>query len=111
MLEGGSIAGLGIEAGLGFGGGVPAQGRVRVRVWSQEAPGAKPTAGQWSPRRAELRVQGTVPVRIRFGCQGNTRRSAPGLGGLWNPLRQLQPGLKDDMESFQVPCRVSLHRF
>ena len=28
--------------------------RVRVRVRFQEAPGAEPTAGQWSPRRAEF---------------------------------------------------------
>ena len=39
-------------------------GRVRVRVRSQEVPGAEPTAGQWSPRRAELRAQGTVLVSI-----------------------------------------------
>ena len=42
----------------------PVQGRVRVRVRSQEVPGPVPTAGQWSPRRGELRAQGTVPVRI-----------------------------------------------
>ena len=38
--------------------------RVRVRVRSQKAPVAGPTAVQWSPQRAELRAQGTVPVSI-----------------------------------------------
>ena len=42
------------------------RGRVSVRGRSQEAPDAKPIAGQWSPRRAVLRAQGTVPVRIRL---------------------------------------------
>ena len=37
---------------------------VMVRVRSQEAPGAEPTAVQLSPRRSELRAQGTVLVRI-----------------------------------------------
>ena len=45
---------------------VPVRVRVMVRVRSQEVPGAEPTAGQWSPRRAELRAQGTVPFRICF---------------------------------------------
>ena len=40
--------------------------RARVRVRSQESPGVETTAWQWSPRRAELRAQGTVPVRIRI---------------------------------------------
>ncbi|EFC86890.1 hypothetical protein NEIMUCOT_06695, partial [Neisseria mucosa ATCC 25996] len=40
------------------------RGRVRFRVRSQEVPGSETTAGQWSPRGAELRAQGTVPVRI-----------------------------------------------
>ena len=39
-------------------------GLVRVRVRSQEVPGAEHIAGQWSPRRAEMRAQGTVPVTI-----------------------------------------------
>ena len=43
---------------------VPIRGRVRVRVRSQEGPGAEPTAGQQSPRMAELRAQGRVLVRI-----------------------------------------------
>ena len=43
---------------------VPVRLRVMVRIRSQEVPGAEPTAGQWSPRRAELRAQRTVPVRI-----------------------------------------------
>ena len=47
MPEGGSNAGLGFEAGIGFGVRVRVRGMVRVRY--QEAPGAEPTAGQWSP--------------------------------------------------------------
>jgi len=43
---------------------VPIRDRVRVRY--QEAPGAKHTAGQWSPRRAELSAKGRVLVRIRL---------------------------------------------
>ena len=46
-----------------------------------------------------------------FGCQDHTRRWAPGRGGLRYPLGQLQPGLGNDMVSFQVACHVSLHRF
>ena len=34
-----------------------------ARVRSQEAPGAEPTAGQWSPRMADMRAQETVMVR------------------------------------------------
>ena len=45
---------------------VPVRGRVRVWVRSQDVPGAEPTAGQCSPRKAELRAHGTVPVRIRL---------------------------------------------
>ena len=37
---------------------------VTVRVSSQEAPGAEPTAVQWPPRRFQLRTQGRVLVRI-----------------------------------------------
>ena len=67
MPEGGANAGLGIEGGLGFGGG----SRFGVGLGlglglGPKAPGAEPTAGQWSPRKAELRAHGTVPVRIRL---------------------------------------------
>ena len=44
----------------------PVCNKVKVRVRSQEAPGPEPTAGQWSPRRGELRAQETVTVRIRL---------------------------------------------
>ena len=53
-----------VRGRLRFWWSVHVRGRVRVR--SLEAPDGKPTSGQWSPRRAELRAQGTVPVRIRF---------------------------------------------
>ena len=64
MPEGGSNAGLGFEAGFGLWWRVPGRGRVRVRVRSQGVPGAKPTAGLWSPPRGELKAQGTLSVRI-----------------------------------------------
>ena len=41
-------------------------GRVRVRVRSQEAPDAEHRVGHWCPRRTELRVQGSLLVRIRL---------------------------------------------
>ena len=89
---------------------VPEQGSVRVTVGYLEAPDGKPTSGQWSPRRAELRAHGTESG-FDFRYQSHTRRLAPGRGGLRNPLGQLQPGLGNDMMSFQVACGVNLHRF
>ena len=61
--------------------------------------------------RAELRTQGTVSVRIplwqpRPHMLFLTRSRRPP-----ETSRELQPGLRNDMVSFQVPCRVSLHRF
>ena len=44
----------------------PVQGSVRVRFRSQEDPVSEPTAGQLSPRRAELREKWRVAVRIRL---------------------------------------------
>ena len=82
---------------------VPVWSRVKVRVRSQEAPGAEPRAEQLSPGRIELRAQRKVPFRIRL-CRGYTRPLAPDRGGLRNPLGQPQLGLGNDMVSFQIPC-------
>ena len=69
------------------------------------------TAGQWSPRRAELRAQGTVPVRIPLWLPRPHMLFIPRSRRPPQSSRELQPGLGNDMVSFQVPCRVSLHRF
>ena len=53
-----------VQGSLRFWWRLPVKGHVRVRVRSQEAPGAEPTAGLWSPRRAELRAQVSLPVRF-----------------------------------------------
>ena len=45
-------------------GRVPVRVRFRVTDRSQEAPGAEPTAAQWSLRKADLRALGRVPVSI-----------------------------------------------
>ena len=52
-----------------------------------------------------------VPTVPHFVSQDHTRDWAPDQVGLRHPLGQLQTGLGNDMVSFQVPCRVSLHRF
>ena len=111
MRRCGRSVGLGFEADLDFGGVSQLGVGLGLGYSPEEAPGAEPIAGQLSPPRVELRAQGWVLVRIRFGCQCHTRRWSPGWLGLRNPLRQLQPGLGNDMVSFQIPCRVSLHHF
>ena len=90
---------------------VPGPGRVSVRVSSQEVPGAEPTGGQWSPRSAELRTQGTVPVRIPLWLPRPHM-----LFNVWSrrppeSLRAAAAGPGKLQASFQYPCRVSLHRF
>ena len=76
------------------------QGRVRVRVRSQEVPGAEPTAGQWSPRRTELKAQGTVPVRIPLWLPGPHMLFLPLSRRPPQSSRELQPGMGNDMVSF-----------
>ena len=85
--------------------------RVRVMVRFLESPGAEPTEVQWYPQRAEWRAQWRVPIRIIFCIQGHTSLWAPGLGGFRDPLGQLQPGLGNNMMSFQFPCQGTLHCF
>ena len=89
---------------LRFRGRVPVRGRVRVRVRSQEVPGAKPTAGQWSPRRAEVRAKGTVPVRIPLWLPRPHLLFLPRSRRPPQSSQELQPGLGNDMVIFQVPC-------
>ena len=84
----------------------PDRGSFRVRDMSQQVPGAKPTAGQWSPRRAELRAQVRVPVRFSLWVTRPHTSPGPGRGGLQNHLGQLQPSLGNDMVNLQIPCRV-----
>ena len=86
-------------------------GRVRVRVRSQEAPDAEHRVGHWCPRRTELRVQGSLLVRIRLWLPRPHTSLGPWSRRPLDPLRQLQPGLRSSMVSFQAPCQVSLHRF
>ena len=52
-----------------------------------------------------------VPVRIPHWLPRPHTSISPWVGGLLNPLGQLKPGLGNDMVSFQVPCRVTMHRF
>ena len=42
---------------------------VKIRAWSQEAPGTIPPVGPLSPYKAEWRGLRRVPVRLSFGCQ------------------------------------------
>ena len=95
---------------LRFRGRLPVRGRVRVRVKPQEVPGAEPTAGQWSPRRAELRAQGTVPVRIPVSLP-RTHVVPPVVEEASGILSGAGAGLGNDMVGFKVPCRVTLHGF
>ena len=87
----------------------PVRGRVWVRT--QEAPGTEPTAGQWSPEWAKLRAQGTGPVRFSLWLPGHANLWATGRVGLRNSLRQLQPGLQNDIVRFQAPCQGTLPHF
>ena len=104
MSEGSSIAGLGIEVGLGFGG----ESQFGVGLWLMLRPRSlyALSTQQGSGIREGLHLghKGLCRSGSVFVCQAHTRRSAPGRGGLRNPLVQLQPGLRNDMVSFQVPC-------
>ena len=53
----------------------PVRSSIKVRGTSQEVPRTEPTAKQWSPRRAELKAQGKVLVRMRLWMPSHTRRS------------------------------------
>ena len=45
---------------------------IKIKAWSQEAPGATSPVGPLSPHRAEQRCLRRVPVRLSFGCQGHS---------------------------------------
>ena len=111
MPVGSSNAGLGIEAGLDFRAGSLFREGLWVRVRSQEVPGTETTAGQSSPRRAELRAQGTVPVTIPLCLPWTHMLFLPWSRRAPESSQELQPGLGNDKVGFKVPCRVSLHRF
>ena len=110
MLFRSSIAGLGIVAGLGFGGG----SRFGVGLGLVLGPRRlqAPNTQQGSSLPEDLNGWHKVGCWSGsvFSCKRDTRRWSTGRGGLWNPLGQLQPGLGNHMLSFQVTCRLSLHR-
>ena len=61
---------------------------VKIRAWSQEAPGTIPPVGPLSPYKAEWRGLRRVPVRLSFGfqCQSLVRPQEVSCGspsGLW----------------------------
>ena len=64
---------------------VPLCSRLMVSIRSLGSPGAKPSAGQLSPRRAEFRAEGRVLLISLFGFQGHN------LDGpmFWEALRIL----------------------
>ena len=70
----------------------------------------EPTGKQWCPRRAELRAQGTVLVRIRLWLPRPHSRSAlteePPES---SQAAAARPGKRHG--ELQFPCHVSLHRF
>ena len=90
---------------------VPVRGRLTVRVRSQVALGAEPTGVQWSPRRAELRAQGRLRVRISLWLPRPHNSMGTWSGSPQESLRQLKHGLCNDIVSFHVPCQVTLHPF
>ena len=77
---------------------------VSVRVSSQEAPGTEPTRVQLSPRGAELRAQGRVPVRVSLWVPRPDKCMGHWSGRLQESSQALHPGLQKDMLMFQVLC-------
>ena len=63
----------------------------RVRVMSQEAPGTERTAGQFSPQRAELMAEGSVPVSISLWLPRPHNSLGPWSGRPQESLGQLLP--------------------
>ena len=90
----------------------PIRGRVRVRIRSQEAPVAEITAVQWSPRRSEFSAQGRVQFSMSLCLPRPHNSMRPWSGRPQEFFRAISasPG-KRHGELFQVPCRVTLHRF
>ena len=110
MPEGGSNAGLGIEAGLGFGGGSRFGVGLGLGLGPRRFQAPNPQQGSGL---TEGLIEGT-----RDGAGQDPSLAATAthvvLPRSRRPpefSRELQPGLRNDMVSFQVPCRVSLHRF
>ena len=77
MPEDSSIAGVGIEAGLGFGGGYRFTVALGLGIAPRRLQGPKPKQG--SGRREGLSWdKGRCGSSSVFGYQGHTRRLAPG---------------------------------
>ena len=110
MRLGDTSVGLAFQSGLGFGGGFLFEVGLGLGIGPRrlQSPNPQHSSGL---QRPEFRTQGWVPLRFSLWLPRPHMSMGPGRGGLWNPLGQLQPGLGDNMVSFQVPCRVRLHRF
>ena len=110
MPQGGSSAGLGFEAGFGFGGGSRFGVGLGLGVRPRKLQALNPQEGSGLPERL---MEGT---REGAGQHPSLAAKAIHLDPPWSrrppqSSRELQPGLGNDMVNFQVPCRVSLHRF
>lgn len=75
--------------------------RARVRFISQETQGAKTTAVQLFPQRPELKVKWRVLDNISLWFPRPVNCWATSWVGIRKTLRQLQPGLGNDMLMYQ----------
>ena len=110
MPEGGSIAGLGFREGLGFGGGSRFRVGLGLELGRRRFQAPNPQQGSGLPEGLSWGHK-TVPVRIPLWLPRPHMLFLPRSRRPPESSRELQPGLGNDMVSFQVPCRVSLHRF
>ena len=74
---------------------------ITVRVRSQGVPGGKLLAVQWSPRRAEWKLHGSLQFRLSLCVPGQHPMCDTLQLGLSNLLVQLLPSSANEMLIFQ----------
>ena len=74
---------------------------VSVRVRAQEIPGGEPLASQWSPRKAEWWLHGSLQFRLILCVSRPASRVCHYSLGLSSLLGQLHPSSGNEMIMFQ----------